>query len=88
MTVDTRPLPHSIEAERAILGAAIVNPDAICKVLPTLRDAHFFLRQNQIIYRTMEILSAAGKPLDLVVLVDALETSGQLESAGGAAYVS
>jgi replicative DNA helicase len=88
MTVDTRPLPHSIEAERAILGAAIVNPDAICKVLPTLRDAHFFLRQNQIIYRTMEILSAAGKPLDLVVLVDALETCGQLESAGGAAYVS
>jgi replicative DNA helicase len=36
----------------------------------------------------MEILSAAGKPLDLVVLVDALETSGQLEAAGGAAYVS
>jgi len=85
---DAKPLPHSLEAERAVLGAALLNPEAIIKVLPTLRASHFFLPQNRILYRTMETLSATGKPIDEVVFLTALQTSGELEAAGGAGYLS
>lgn len=81
------PLPHSVEAERAVLGAAVLNPDAVLEVVPLIREQDFFVPQNRMIYRTMERLLASGKPIDYVSLDAALEAAGELESAGGSAYI-
>ncbi|HKD62436.1 MAG TPA: DnaB-like helicase C-terminal domain-containing protein [Candidatus Acidoferrales bacterium] len=81
-------LPHNLDAERSVLGAAILDSNAILRVLAVLRDAHFFLPQNRIIYRAMEILSATGKPIDTVALLEVLGSSSQLELAGGVSYLS
>jgi replicative DNA helicase len=83
-----KPLPHSLEAERAVLGAALLSPETIVKVLPVLREAHFFLPQNRLVFRAMEEISAEGRPIDTVLLVDALRAAGKLDAAGGPAYIS
>src|SRR6185437_11864079 len=58
------------------------------KVLPVLRDGDFFLPQSRKIYSRMTELFSSGKPIDLVTLSDFLESRGELEAAGGAAYLS
>jgi replicative DNA helicase len=89
MTMDiAKPLPHNPEAERAVLGAVILDNNAIMKVLPMLRETHFFLSQHRAIYRAMEVLTATNRPIDTVTLLSVLESSGQLEAAGNVGYVS
>ena len=48
-------LPNSLDAERSVLGAIVLNNGAALKVLPILRDTDFFLLQHTRIYRAMEI---------------------------------
>jgi replicative DNA helicase len=79
-------LPNSIEAERALLGAMIAGGYFDQSVLLSSDD--FFSQANRRIYRIMLELSDAGEPVDLVTLVDALRKQGELESVGGATYVS
>jgi replicative DNA helicase len=50
--------------------------------------AQFFIPQNQKIYRAMQLLTASGKPIDTITLMGALEATGDLEAAGGPAYLS
>jgi replicative DNA helicase len=84
-----KPLPHNLEAERSVLGAAILDDSALLKAIPILPDAsHFFLSQNRLMYGAMQGLMASGKPIDTVTLMEALGNSGQLEAAGCAAYLS
>jgi replicative DNA helicase len=78
-------LPSNLEAERAVLGAILLdnaNLDALTAAAPE----HFFLHQHQIIARAM--LSMGSVPIDLVTLMEALERAAQLEAAGGIAYIS
>ena len=56
------------------------------KVLPKLRDADFFLPQNQKIYRAMEVLIGSGKPIDMTTLSETLRKFGESEEA--IAYLS
>jgi replicative DNA helicase len=84
-------LPKSVEAERAVLGAAVLNRDALLAVLPRLREQDFGVPQNRIVYRAMEALIGSGKPDavgDPVLLCEWLDSQKLLESAGGAAYIS
>jgi replicative DNA helicase len=87
--IDDQPLPHNLDAERSVLGAAILDGSAILKAIPILPDpSHFFLPQNRLVYGAIQGLMASGKPIDTVTLMEALGASGQLEAAGGAAYLS
>ena len=81
-------LPHSGAAEASVLGALLIDPDALMKV-KALRPDHFFSAGHQHIYTAMQALFEAGKPhSDYVVLVDALEARGVLKDIGGAASLS
>lgn len=85
-------LPHSCEAERAILGAILLANPGTVNVLDAfacLTPATFFLPQHQTIFAHMKHLRELGEPTnDLVVLCDSLTTANDLEAAGGSAYVS
>jgi hypothetical protein len=85
-------LPHNLEAERAILGAVLIddrNPGrAIRAAREALKSEDFFLGANRIIFRRMLEMAEVGKAIDLVTLIDELEHWNELERAGGAAYVS
>lgn len=83
------PLPHSADAERAILGAMLLYPNAALDVFPNLRVADFFVSQNQVLYRHMRSIAAKGCPIDIIPLIESLNvTSGDLDRAGGHGYIS
>src|ERR1700719_4445138 len=83
-----RPLPHNLEAERSILGAVLLDNHALNTAVETLRSDDFFLPQNRHIFERMIQLGEKQQAIDTVTLVEELMRKGQLEAAGGVAYLS
>lgn len=83
--------PQSIDAERAVLGAILLNPDAVGSALEVFRDAGvdaFYVEAHQQIYAAVLTLFHKNVPVDPVTLFEQLSSEAHLESAGGAAYIS
>lgn len=83
-----RSIPASIEAERAVLGSLMMDPEAIIKVSGFLRPTDFFRERHTRLYDAMFALSERREPIDFVTLVEELERRGQLGEIGGAAYLT
>lgn len=81
-------IPANVDAERAVLGAIMIDPDAIIKVANFLRAEDFFRERHKWLYETMLALNERREPLDFVTLVDELERREQLEEVGGPAYIN
>ena len=86
--VPLKSVPANIEAERAVLGALMIDPDAIIKVANFLRPQDFYRERHGWIYDAMASLNERHEPLDFVTLTDELERRGQLEDVGGPAYLT
>lgn len=80
--------PHNLEAEKATLGALLLDWGAVNEVVQFLRASNFYSLQNQIIYESLMHLFSAGIRGDILTLIDDLTKSGNLEKAGGASYIS
>jgi replicative DNA helicase len=83
-----RPLPHNLEAERSILGAILLDNHALNPAVEKLRTDDFFLPQHRHIFDRMVALGETQQAIDLVTICEELTRSGNLEAAGGVAYVS
>ncbi len=81
-------IPANLEAERAVLGSLLIDPDAIIKVANFLRVEDFFRERHGWLYDVMLTLQERREPLDFVTVVDELERRGQLEEIGGPAYIT
>ena len=79
--------PHNTEAEEAILGALLIDPDAIFEVSTFLRADAFYRQQNQWIYEAMLDLYNQREPVDLVTLIEQLRKQERLDAVGGETYV-
>jgi replicative DNA helicase len=80
--------PQSLDAEQAVLGSILIDRDAIIEVSAFLSPDDFYRQAHGRIYAAMLDLSQRGEPIDIVTVAEALERSGELEAAGGAAYLS
>ncbi len=80
--------PANVEAEQAVLGSLLIDPDAIIKIASTLRDADFYREPHQWIYSALLALHERREPADFVTLVDELERNDRLEEIGGPAYIT
>lgn len=80
--------PHNIEAEEAVLGSLLIDPEAIIYVSTFLSPADFFLQRHGWIYEAIQELHEHGKPADLITLSDELTRREQLDEIGGAAYLT
>lgn len=81
-----RELPHSLDAERALLGSMLLENSAISEALAALRDAGptlFWLEKHQQLFDQIVRLWDANKPCDGVVLQQELQRSGLFERLGG-----
>jgi replicative DNA helicase len=90
-TADTsieRPLPHNLEAERSILGAVLLDNHSLNAAVEKLRSEDFFLPQHRQIFQRMIQLAEHQQAIDVVTLMDDLARRGELDSAGGVAYLS
>jgi replicative DNA helicase len=83
-----RPLPHNLEAERSILGAVLLDNHSLNAAVEKLRSEDFFLPQHRQIFQRMIQLAEHQQAIDVVTLMDDLARRGELESAGGVAYLS
>jgi replicative DNA helicase len=80
--------PHNIEAEEAVLGSLLIDPDAILQTSTFLRATDFYLERHTWIYEAIYELHERRQPADLVTLTDELERRNQLNEIGGAAYLT
>lgn len=81
-------LPQSIEAEKALLGAIIIEHEAIHAVSDLLRPEMFYSLANQEVFSACLQLAAIGVRIDLTVLSEILKTKGKLEFIGGDYYLT
>ncbi len=79
--------PQNVEAEAAVLGSVLIDPQAMTSVAELLRPDDFYRDSHRIIYQAALELYAQQEPADYVLLTDALEKRGQLEQAGGVDYI-
>jgi replicative DNA helicase len=80
--------PQNIEAEQSVLGAILLDNDAINQAIETLTAEDFYRESHREIFRAMVALSERNQPVDAITLTDALRTGGVLEAVGGAGYIA
>lgn len=83
----TRSLPYDVEAERSVIGALLLDRDAIINVSQTLQAQDFYIEAHGVIYGAMLDLYERRIPADYVTLSDDLERRDLLARAGGRAYL-
>ena len=81
-TIEERLPPHSVEAEEAVLGSLLIDPDAIYEVSGSLLPTHFYRARNRFIYEAMLDLQKAKTPLDVVTLLEQLRRNETLQHLG------
>lgn len=79
--------PHSVEAERSLLGGLMLSVEAWDFVSDVVHGGDFYLPKHQQIFSELANLADAAEPLDIVTLAGALEKKNILESAGGLNYL-
>ena len=83
-----RILPHSIEAEEAVLGCMLINTNAVPKAIQNLEKNSFYSTVNQTIYSSMIELFDDNKTIDYVSLTDQLKKNKKLDEVGGAYFIT
>ncbi len=75
--------PQNIEAEEAVIGGILLDPDAISRIADLVQPEAFYLNAHRQIYRTALMLHSQGKPTDLTSMSAWLADTGELEGIGG-----
>jgi replicative DNA helicase len=83
-----RGLPASVDAERSILGAILLDAFSYSEASSALLPDHFSLDSHRRIYSRMLVLGESGRAIDLISLAEELSKNKELEAVGGVAYLS
>ncbi|MDQ3008109.1 MAG: replicative DNA helicase [bacterium] len=80
--------PHDLEAEASVLGAILVDPEAIIKVAEIIKNDSFYTQEHQEMYTAMEELYEKRSPIDVVTLSNQLKKNKKLDQVGGASAIA
>ncbi len=80
--------PHSLEAEQSVLGAMILNKEAINTAIEHLQPEDFYKEANKEIFKAIVELFNRNEPVDLITLSEELKRRGTLEDLGGVSYLA
>jgi replicative DNA helicase len=78
--------PHSRDAEEAILGSVLINPDVFDECI--LEPQDFYIHRNEWVWQAFGELRKKGTPIDILTVTDCLEASGRLSEMGGSSYLT
>ena len=81
-------LPHSTEAERAVLGAILLDNDIFDQATEMLKSDDFYVEGHRTIYSTMIALATGSKAIDSLTLREELQRGDSLEAVGGVVYIA
>lgn len=84
---DVKP-PAAVEIEASVLGAMLIEKEAVPKAIELLNADSFYLREHKLIFEAMVSLFESGEPIDTVTLYEELKKREKAEEAGGAVYLS
>ena len=80
--------PHSLEAEQSVLGAMILDKEAINTAIEIIRPRDFYKEANAEIFQAIIVLFNKNEPVDLITLSEELKNRGSLENTGGITYLA
>lgn len=80
--------PQNVEAEASLLGAILIDSDAIVKIDDSISIYDFYDERHQRIYEAAKLLYDQHKPIDVLTITDQLRSTGFLDMVGGAAYLT
>ncbi len=80
--------PHNDEAETATLGALLLDPEAVNKVIPIVRPDDFYKSAHRKICQSIIDLDARSEAIDLITITEELKKRGDLDACGGTPYIS
>jgi len=80
-------IPYSLESEQAVLGAILIEPEAITRVIPLIKPDYFYLPEHREIFGSMVSLDTTGSKIDPLLVLESLRTSGLFDDAGGRNYL-
>lgn len=80
--------PQAVDLEKAVLGAMMLERNAVTDAIDILSKESFYDPKHQFIFAAIQELFGTSKPIDLLTVTDQLKKKGELEAAGGAAYIS
>ncbi len=86
--IDRHVPPQAIDIEASILGAMLLEKEAIAKALEVLDDSAFYKPAHQSIFKAMIALFERSEPVDLITLSEELRRRGELEKVGGEYYLT
>mgnify|MGYP000346294447 CR=1 FL=1 len=81
-------VPQNVEAEEAVLGSLLIDPEALFRVAPFLKANDFYIQKNAWIYEAILALHERREPIDFLTICDELDRREQLAEVGGAAYIT
>lgn len=85
---ETQAVPHSREAEEAVIGAVLINPEAYYDVAQFLQADDFYIHRNQWVWNAFTRLHERRVPIDFLTVTEELEQLGHLAEIGGPAYLT
>ena len=80
--------PHNLEAEAAVLGSILINPESMNKIVEILEPDYFYSPQNKLIYEAVFTLYNQNKPTDVLSLAEYFRSRNKLDDIGGIEYLS
>jgi replicative DNA helicase len=80
--------PHNDDAEKAVLGAMLIDDSAVAVVMQRLRADDFYSTANRRIFEAIINLDSSGHKADLLTIKDDLEKNGRLDESGGIDYIA
>lgn len=80
--------PQNLEAEASLLGAILIDGDALVKIADTISTLDFYDQRHQRIYEAIAQLYEKRRPIDVLTLADQLKGNGFLEMIGGPSYLT
>lgn len=86
--MEERVPPQNIEAEQSVLGAMLIDKEAIARATEILSSEDFYREAHRVIFNAIMELYNKNEAVDMITLTDVLRRDGKLEDVGGIAYVT
>jgi replicative DNA helicase len=80
--------PHSSEAEEAVLGSILINPDVLDEVITIVFPPDFYILRNGYVYEAILAVRERGEDIDNLTVIQELRDRGRLNDVGGSAYIT
>jgi replicative DNA helicase len=84
----SRQMPSAVEVETAVLGAMLLDENAVPKAVEVLTSEAFYDKRNKIVFEAITSLYEANEPIDTVSIYEELKKAGKVDEVGGAAFIS